>query len=148
MREGKTHDQQFWDRKYDPEVERLNMMSRPSRIVNCYLRRYKKKHKCSKRDARKEFSRITNISFNDIVCIENGELPTPSQLHKIAMALSWSILFLFGIDASLYERTETMFFLEVGNRTPTMQERKAFRELYQECLLQRLEDEREERSDE
>jgi phosphotransferase system HPr (HPr) family protein len=141
-RELVTREACFWGDEAGPDVSHVSPMLRPARIVHYMLRRMSKSLGCKREEARRVFSQRTQIAMKDVARIEMGGIPTSTQLQMLMESFGWSIFFLFGISRSAVESAEYAFFVGMGLRAPTMEDRLEFRKLYERLLLRKLESER------
>ncbi|MEW5923445.1 MAG: hypothetical protein AB1746_05605 [Candidatus Zixiibacteriota bacterium] len=127
---------EFWDERYGSGVDGQAMVSRPSLIILNWIKHLKKTKKLSWEEAVNAFGKESKIPAKDIQRISEGFLPSSYEINKISQNCGWSLFFLFGISEKAYKLRERMFFYEIGISTPTSSDRLAFKELYEECLLQ------------
>ena len=121
------------------------LVPRPIRLIVEYIRREAKESGEPIESVRVKFANLTGISVQSIKSIENGRIPTSSELEQIEKAgLGLTAFNLLGINPQVYENLKGRFFKEVRISNPSSAENVWFETLYKRCARQRIEDEKKE----
>lgn len=130
-------------------VSDISAEQRPALIIHHYLRRQVKRGAAhSYADAVSQFAERTGIPEERARQLASGaSIPLAVELDRICSGLEWSLFFLVGVrEAAIDERT-AMYFSSLGVEEPSVANRKAFRELYENLIKHVIDKRASERED-